>query len=208
VFRVIRAGTAIAITGVLVIQLEDVVQNGFDLFNFLSYFTVLSNLAGVLVLTALVIRPGLIGSTKFATVRGMATLWLVTTAMFFTFWISPSMGDTLRHVISPVILLADWLLNPGPRLSPVRHTVIWMIPPGLYLFYTLTRGLIVDWYPYYFLDPARHGPWEIAGLVLIVFGFMAATGFLLASWPGRVANSSIDPGQVHRSSDRAERLTV
>lgn len=191
-FRVIRAGVAVAIVLVLVVQLRHEAQREFDLLNYFSYFTVLSNLVAAIVLIALVSRPELIGSSRFANFRGMATLWMVTTAVFYSFWVSPSLGDALRHVISPVILLADWLLNPGPKLSPTRHTVMWMIPPGIYLAYSMVRGPFVDWYPYYFLDPARQGYWAIAGLLLIVTVIMAACGFVLASWPGLTAAPNLE----------------
>jgi hypothetical protein len=202
----------------LSIQLRHGLQSDFDPFNFLSYFTVLSNLAAAFVMTALAIRPRLIASTKFTMVRGMATLWMLTTAVFFSSWISPSLGDSLRHVISPVVLVADWLLNPGRRLQPGRFAVMSMVPPGLYLGYTMTRGLITGWYPYYFLDPSRQGYWAIAGLVLIVTVIMAACGVLLASSPSqdrvsldrtstpesRVSDSSEGMSSLMHANSRAE----
>ncbi|MGA7096439.1 MAG: Pr6Pr family membrane protein [Acidimicrobiia bacterium] len=206
-FRLIRAGVAVAIVLVLLVQLHHETQRDFDLVNYFSYFTVLSNLLAAVVLIALVIRPELVQSSRFAIFRGMATLWMVTTAVFYSFWVSPSLGDALRHVISPVILLADWLLNPGPKLSPSRHTVMWMIPAGIYLAYSMIRGVFVDWYPYYFLDPSRQGYLAIAGLLLIVTVIMAASGFVLASWPGRVTASNVEPGSDDSSEPR-QRLTV
>ena len=61
---------------------------------------------------------------------------------------------------------------------------MWMIPAGIYLAYSMIRGLFVDWYPYHFLDPARQGYWAIAGLLLIVTVIMAACG--LCWHPGPV----------------------
>lgn len=70
---------------VLLVQLNHETQHDFDLVNYFSYFTVLSNLIAAVVLVALVIRPELIQSSKFTNFRGMATLWMVTTAVFSHF---------------------------------------------------------------------------------------------------------------------------
>ncbi|MFP3387086.1 Pr6Pr family membrane protein, partial [Tritonibacter sp. SIMBA_163] len=39
---------------------------------------------------------------------------------------------------------------------------LWILYPVAYLIYTLLRGLVVEWYPYPFLDPGNGGYIQVA----------------------------------------------
>ena len=90
----------------------------------------------------------------------------------------------------PVVLVADWLVEP-PRWRLPRWTVLaWLAYPLTWLGYTLVRGEIVDWYPYPFVDVSRLGYDGV-----LTRSALRAVGFALASlvvlWIGnRRAKSS------------------
>ena len=65
--------------------------------------------------------------------------------------------DFVVHKLMPVVLVADWLVDP-PRHRLPRWTVLaWLSYPLAWVTYTLVRGEAVDWYPYPFVDVSRLG---------------------------------------------------
>ncbi len=69
----------------------------------------------------------------------------------------PWANDVL-HRLMPVAVALDWLLDPPHAPLPLRRVVLaWMAFPLLYIAYTLVRGPLVHWYPYFFVDPGRPG---------------------------------------------------
>ncbi|MGA5817350.1 Pr6Pr family membrane protein [Kitasatospora sp. NPDC094028] len=150
--------------------------------NYFSYFTNLSNFVGLAVLgyggwAGLTGRPPVPDA-----VRGAAVLYLGITGLVYgtvlakypELLVIPWVNDVV-HRAMPLVVLADWLVDPPAR--PLRPTVLlgWLVVPLLYLAYTLLRGHAVDWYPYPFLDPARHGGYRrVAGAC-----FLMTVAFLL-----------------------------
>jgi hypothetical protein len=55
------------------------------------------------------------------------------------------------------LLQVLWLYQPPEANLAISQIQYWLIFPLLYLGYTLTRGVIVGWYPYPFLNPANVG---------------------------------------------------
>lgn len=48
----------------------------------------------------------------------------------------------------PLAVIADWLYQPPAHKPTVRHALLWLAFPLVYLTYTLVRVAIIDWYPY------------------------------------------------------------
>ncbi|GHF33431.1 hypothetical protein GCM10018790_08850 [Kitasatospora xanthocidica] len=151
--------------------------------NFSGSFTNLSNLAGLAVL-GYGGWAGLAGRRPVPDeVRGAVVLYLAITGLAFGTLLAtypehlviPWVGDVLHRVV-PLLVLADWLVDPPVRR--VRPAVVlgWLGLPLLYLAYVLLRGHAVDWYPYPFLDPRLHGGYRrVAGAC-----FLMTVAFLLA----------------------------
>ncbi|MEV7023775.1 Pr6Pr family membrane protein [Kitasatospora sp. NPDC093558] len=150
--------------------------------NFFGYFTVLSNLAGVVVL-ALGGWAGLTGQRPLpGLVRGAVVLYLVITGLVYGTVLAkypeqlaiPWVNDVL-HRVMPLVVLADWLIDPPERRLRPRAGLWWLGFPLVYLVYTLLRGWAVGWYPYPFVDPAVHGGYRrVAGAC-----FLIAAAFVL-----------------------------
>ena len=173
-------------------------RNELAIVEFFSSFSVLSNALAVIALGMLAVRPRLTSSPSFSVFRGGVTVYTSVTALLYAVPLIPKgieagytepWVDSTLHVVGPIALALDWLLN-RPVVSIHQSAVgIWMIVPALYLAYTLIRGAIVDWYPHPFLDPEAMGGygglalWLGAGLVVIV-----GLGYLFYWW----ANHEID----------------
>lgn len=158
------------------------------LVNFLSFFTVLSNLFAVVVLVMLATRPLLATSETFSVVRGAMTVYMSVTGLVYAVLLAPTGVDVgltepwvnwSLHVVGPVAVALDWVFFTPETDLPGTAPLLWLAFPAVYLGYSLVRGAIVDWYPYPFLDPAETGGYDgvalWSGVVLVVIlGFSYA----------------------------------
>ncbi|MFD9684296.1 Pr6Pr family membrane protein [Kitasatospora sp. NPDC059088] len=156
--------------------------DGSGVVNFLSYFTTLANLAGAAVL-GYGGWAGLTGRRPVPdAVRGAVLLSLVVTGLAYGTLLATYPAplvipwvDDVVHRVMPLLALADWLVDPPARPLRARTVLGWLGFPLLYVAYALLRGHAAGWYPYPFLDPARHGGYRrIAGAC-----FLLAVAFLL-----------------------------
>ncbi|MFH9348773.1 Pr6Pr family membrane protein [Kitasatospora sp. NPDC017646] len=184
--------------------------DGTGVVNFFSYFTNLSNLAATVVL-AYGGWAGLTGRRAAPdAARGAVVLYLVVTGLVYGTLLAkyPALlvipwVDDVFHRAMPLVVLADWVID--PPVGRVRPTVVlgWLVLPLVYLVYALTRGRAVDWYPYPFLDPARHGGYGrtagacflLAVALLVLGAAIAAVGSALAAH--RDARRGAVPGDRH-----------
>jgi hypothetical protein len=196
VLRLTRVTVAVLIVAALAWQFRWSTDNSdtFTAGNFFSYFTVLSNLLLTVTFVALAIRPALARHAPVLTLRGMATIGIVVTGLVYAVLLAPASADvdvSLRwvdfvvHTLSPIVGLADWLIDP-PRRQISRATMAsWLAYPVLWLVYTMIRGSVADWYPYPFLDPDLESVGSIVATCLgitLVFVVLAAG---LAWWANR-----------------------
>lgn len=183
-------GFAAVVTEVSVL----VEQGTFNAANFFSFFTIESNLFGIaaLLLGALVRASG----TDHAGVewfRGLATMCMVITGIVFSLLLAGlenaqltavPWDNTVLHYIMPVVLLADWLVDPPRTPVPFRTALLWLLYPLAYLAYSLIRGPIVGWYPYPFLNAAEKGYGSIAVTSVVIAVFALGLAWVLC-WTTR-----------------------
>lgn len=146
-------------------------RDTFVLANFLSFFTVESNLiaAAVFLLTGVAALQAT-SHARFAMLRGAATLCMTLTGVIY-FLLLRGLEASLQtpipwvnavlHYITPLAVLADWLVDPPHRI-PFRRALAWLLFPVAYILYSLVRGPIVDWYPYPFLNANENSYGQIA----------------------------------------------
>src|SRR5580765_7780915 len=134
--------------------------------NFFSFFTIQSNILGVVALTAAAFVPRPDRSAEFDVARGAATLYMAITGVVFALLLSGHQEslDThiawvnfVVHTLMPIVLVADWLLDPPRHRAGWRTAAVWLAYPLVWFAYTLVRGSAEGWYPYPFVDVAQHG---------------------------------------------------
>lgn len=175
-FIVFRTLFAVLAIGAIVAQLLSLLDNPtFHPLNFLSYFTIQSNLIGAGVLLIGAIRRD-IHTPTFDLVRGGAVVYLVTTGIVFSVLLSGTDVDTaipwvnsVLHEVMPIVIVIDWLLDPPSRQLTYRQGLLWLSYPLAWVVYTLIKGPIADWYPYPFLNPAFGGYGRVALYCLAIF---------------------------------------
>lgn len=160
-------------------------SHGFNVLNFFSYFTNLSNiLAAAVLLTESVLtwRGKELGPAwqvlRCVSVVCMALVGIVFTALLREVDLGALLPwiNTWLHYIMPIAVVADWLIQPPRRPIPLTRLGVAVLFPLAYLAYSLIRGAATDWYAYPFLNPGNGG---YGAVLLSCVGI--AVAFLIAS---------------------------
>lgn len=176
--------------------------------NFFSYFTVLSNVAVAVSTGMLALDPDRPRSLAFRVLRLDALVGIAVTGIVFHTALSDLQeltgwawyADHLLHTVSPILCVAGWVLA-GPRGLVDRAAVLWgVVPPVLWLAYTLVRGALVDdvngeaYYPYPFLDVAGLGYPVVLVNAAVVAGLFLAVSFGALALDRRLGGVRARPG--------------
>jgi len=188
---VLRIGFGALALAAVISQLAIQIDAGSPVTNFLSYFTIESNILAGIVLVASGLLPVAKRPTWWGDLRGAVTLYMVATGIVYnTLLLDVDVGNlatwvnNVTHRIIPLVMLADWLIAPPRVRIGRRTTLLWLVFPILYCVYSLIRGPFVDFYPYPFLDPRLDGGYGRVAIFVVVmaaaFGLLA----LLVAWVG------------------------
>lgn len=182
-------GAAAILTAVVYQQVKGLDAGGWHTTNYFSYFTILSNLFAAGILLAGALRGSGPRSKTTDMLRGAAVMYMLTTGIVYAVLLSGNKvsipwTNAIVHKIMPLVMIADWLIDPPQTELPLRETLLWLSFPVLYIAYTLTRGAIVNWYPYFFVNPHHAGGYlaVIGGILAIGVGMIALIG--LVTWMG------------------------
>jgi len=149
---------------------------------FLSYFTITTNIIAALCFTTLCFFKSTILGNFFAKPRiltaitvYMAVVGLIYNTMLrglilLTGW--PRLADELLHVINPIIVLIFWIFFVDKTALQYRSVLNWLIYPLLYVIFTVIRGYFINRYPYPFINVVKLGyPTAIFNATIIMFLF-------------------------------------
>jgi hypothetical protein len=195
-FRIVAAAVcAVALVGRFIWGLGSAT---FTAGNFFAYLTIQSNIMFVVVSTiaGVAALQGPSDPRWLTNVRASVLTCTVTAGVVFAlliqqagargFRIDVPWSDWVLHFILPVLSIGEWLVSPGRTrahwrtvLYAIGFTIVWGV-------FTLVRGPIVGWYPYFFLDPDQvSGPVEFITLCSIALSAFGALGALVV-WLSRV----------------------
>jgi len=188
VLRLVRAATvAIAIVAV-VVQMQTLADAGrLDIVNFLSFFTIQSNVIAIVALGIMGVRPPGQRPRWLESLRGAAAVYLTITFVVVLLLLEDvdvglqlAWVDFVLHKLTPVVIVADLLLDPPTVRLTRRDGLGWVIYPLIWLAYTLVRGAIAGWYPYPFLNPANGGYAAVAitSVAILVAGAILCLGYV------------------------------
>lgn len=176
--------------------------------NFLSYFTIQSNVAAAITLVigavwALRHRSAVQEPRWFAVLLACVTTYMVVTGIVYNTLlrgvaldqgVTVLWSNEVLHVVIPLFLLVDLFVAPKRRALPWTTAWIIVIYPIVWAVYTLVRANFIIapangnawWYPYPFLDPhlQASGLLGVAGYVVGIAVAIVAVG-LLVIWVGR-----------------------
>lgn len=139
---------------------------------YFSFFTILTNIAAVLVHASLVSPAGYAWFPAFAGRRMRAGVAVAITLVFIVYatvlarvWAPEGLFflcDVLLHYVAPLIFVLWWLIAGADGSTRWRDISWWMIYPLAYLAYALIRAPFAGEVPYPFLDVAKNGAASVA----------------------------------------------
>jgi hypothetical protein len=190
-WRLVRGATALIAIVAIFVQAKTLGDAGrLDVVNFFSYFTIQGNLIGIAVLIVMTFHLGRLRAAGLDGLRGAATVYLTLTFVVVVALLqNVDVGlqlawvDFVLHKLMPVVIVADWLIDPPSVPISWRRSLTWLAYPLVWLAYTVVRGAIVGWYPYPFLDPAHGGYGQVAVTVVMILVASAAL-CLFVAWLG------------------------
>jgi hypothetical protein len=151
-------------TNVLVEDGEEAPSTATRVVNFVSFFTVQSNIVLGIGVAILALNPRADGPT-FRVLRIAGLIGIAVTGVVYSTLLSgvvdlegvAQLTNIGFHYLAPLLGVIGWLLfGPWPRIE-LRTIVLSLIWPVAWLIYTLIRGEIIDWYPYPFIDVTELG---------------------------------------------------
>ena len=152
------------------------------LFDYLGYFTHLSNLLVAVVMTMLWRNAHRV-SRAFRVLRLDTLIMISVSGLVFAVVLAPTvelrgweyLSSSLEHYITPVLTIIVFIVF-GPR-GLVRPSTILpaLILPLAWVAFALVRGAVITSYPYDFIDVAKHG----YGTVFVNIAGVVALGVLL-----------------------------
>jgi hypothetical protein len=93
--------------------------------------------------------------------------------------------DFVVHKLIPIVLVADWLIDPPRHRLSITTALLWLAYPAVWLAYTLIRGASTDWYPYPFVDVSQLGYGGVLWRSAVLLVSFAGAAFL-CRWIGNV----------------------
>lgn len=156
-----------------------------------TYFTILSNITGAIVLTVLILRPGLFlrrdgVGTLWRTLRFDSVLMIIITGVVYNLLLASGekqgwdlLSNAMLHIIMPIVTPLVWLVA-GPR-GLVQQRTIWLglILPLLWAVYALVRGQVIGAYPYPFLDVSANGWASVLSFIAVIVVVGVILGYVL-----------------------------
>ncbi|PRB70390.1 Pr6Pr family membrane protein [Arthrobacter sp. MYb213] len=194
---------ALIIVGMGIIRISKVFSAE-PVWNSFLFYTVQSNLLCLIWLMILISRTlrdlrqagprgASVPSTRWA---AAVTMSITVTLLIYVLVLAPSdfvqsgdyvpfsLTDTLVHVVTPALLILDWLFFvPKGTLRP-RDPALWLLIPLVYVIFALVAGGLgaeffpAVHYPYPFMDVSQHGyPRVIVnalfmGVALLIVGYL------------------------------------
>ncbi len=168
------------------------------IFDYFTYFTILSNILVAVILTMLFLNP-LRNGKVFRVLRLDTVLMITVTGVVYNLVLAADaknvgwqvLANSLEHQITPIVTVLVWLLV-GPRGWVNVRTIAWAfaLPIG-WLVFALIRGAFIGAYPYPFLDVVTlgYGTVFVNVLGIVVFALV----ILLILWGLDKAISRLAP---------------
>lgn len=143
---------------------------------FLSFFTVNSNLLVAFILTSWALRPATWRTgTLAASVAAAGVVYILMTGLVYTLFLRQSHSDALGwavdvalHQLIPVGYCAFWVRFIPKRRLGWSHAFGWLIFPLVFAAASIVRGAITHESTYAFLDADRIGYGRVAFMVVLL----------------------------------------
>lgn len=190
VFGTFRLSLGLALLGSVLWQVSDRLVVGlFRPFEYFAYFSIVSSiLAGVvLALSGLTLLQGKDEGERLHTYRLIAAVSMIIVGVVYHALLGdsavdprdigyqwPVLPNLVIHTYAPILIVVDYLLS-IKGYKPSWKKAWWVvIYPLSWLAFSLVRGLLDGWWPYWFINPNSEG--GVVGMLTYVL--VIAAGFI------------------------------
>lgn len=189
------------------ISMQDMLAHGRDLPGalgaFFSYYTILTNIALVLVYLSAVTGWHWLSLFRRPLVRGLvaANIALVGLYVFFVLrFLSDLEGlfavaDIILHYACPLVYLAWWSATQHHGQLHWADLPLMLVPTFIYFLYAMARGAWVQEYPYPILNAIDLGYGQVAANAVYMTVFLAVLAVLVIAADHFLARLSRTPAQ-------------
>jgi hypothetical protein len=166
--RTTLATIAVVAWFALVLQFLVMVQQAapgrslFAVINYFSFFTILTNLLVALGASVPLVAPQSAAGRFFLrpSIQSAIAVYIAIVGITYSLLLrqlwnpqgAQKIADVLLHDVVPVLYIAFWIFLVPKFTLRWSDAVRWLTFPLLYMAYTLGRGFVSHWYPYYFID--------------------------------------------------------
>ena len=154
---------------------------------YLSFFTILANLAVVLIYASELWATPFLGWFRSPVTRATLAAAIALVAIFYHVilaetWDPDGLGlicDGALHYVTPALYILWWIAT--ARHGKLGWSDVWsmLLPPTIYLVYVMARGALTGDYPYPILEADRLGYAEVALDALAVLLGLAALSVIV-----------------------------
>ncbi|TPL01290.1 MULTISPECIES: Pr6Pr family membrane protein [unclassified Mesorhizobium] len=179
---------------------------------YFSFFTILTNIAAVMVHASLLSPAGYAWFPAFAGPRirtgvavAMTLVFIVYATVLARLWQPQGLFlfcDVLLHYVTPVLFVLWWLVAGADGRRQWSDIAWWMIYPVAYLAYALMRAPFAGEVPYPFLDIAKNGAASVAISALAVTALFVGLSVLAVLVDHGIGRSRGKPATRVQSSRR------
>lgn len=181
-----RLLSAVAVLVAISYEVATLARPGWSATDYFSYFTELSNLFAAAMFLLIAARGKRPRSKRIEMLRGACVVYMLTTGIVYALLLSGQMVsipwvNAVVHQAMPLLVTLDWLLDPPKVALRLSDALLWLAFPAVWCAYTLIRGPIVHWYPYFFVDPRRSGGYLAVAIGCAAIGLGIALMSILVS---------------------------
>lgn len=188
---ILRMLTGLSLLGSVIWQVTDRVANGiFRPFEYFAYFSIVSAIfAGLFLITTSIGLMLKLEDTKWVEIARLSlTVAMVVVGVVYHLLLAdvandvrdgdyawPVFPNEMIHTYAPILIVIDYLLSVKAFKIRLRAALWVAVFPLVWLAFSVIRGLMTNWWPYWFINPNGDG-----GLVGMVSYLGAITLFFLA----------------------------
>ena len=194
---VIRVLLALSLFGSVYWQVSDrMMHNLFRPTEYFSYFTITSCLltAVVLTISAIQLTRGqaetkLLSLTRLTTAVSMVIVGVIYNALLRggapdsrdAGYVWPVLPNEIMHTYVPMLIFIEWLFTRTTIALKINQAFWVLVYPLAWLAFSIIRGIITGWWPYWFIDPQYGIGTQLTWIVAISVMFtVLAVGFIPA----------------------------
>jgi hypothetical protein len=193
---VLRILTGLALLCSVAWQVTDRLANNiFRPGEYFAYFSIVTAIiAGLLLITTgLGLLRDIEGSKKTEIARLSLTVAMIVVGVVYHLLLADAAGDVrdgdyvwpvlpnqIIHTYGPILIVIDYLLS-HKAFRPKLRAALWVaVFPLTWLVFSVIRGLVTNWWPYWFINPNEEG--GVPGMltyIAAITAFFLILGFLV-----------------------------